>query len=591
MAYVSIRWGKNSAHHLNYVLKDRAENDVTYAHDCSVETAVADFGAVRAEHNQNDGNHVLHVMQSFSPLDSRRLEPDDFNAIGRRLALQTFPDHQFVVRTHTDTNQTHNHIIVNTVNSQTGKKIENKRALIQRLQDSSDGLCKEKGLSVINRESKERRARLPFKVQQMVRAGKSSYILDLSQKADVARSIATGFDEYRDILHGFGIRVLLEEKNISYFYPGRERGKRGSKLGRQYDKEGLTEAFASNQEKFARHPERKSRFLSQLAPIQQHGMPRTPEGVSRFQNLWNGNDSAWLVPTAYTKISRRDSKSEFQSDRALACISVPVSEIKRAKGNSIFEYCKRNNIALISDQHGNTVIKGKEFVHVAEFDFKNTKNGTHGSLIDLVAAHKNMTLLQAVAHINGNNRLLLLERQVGEVPPKFRSFYVPKPEKTTAAKAAGMLNAFMTGRDVPSRCRLSDFALERMGKKGGVWLFVNEQRQDFQHQVLRHEQAMFAFANANRTHGTATIHREAERTIDDFLLTNPSIKSINVVDLGNGKSIGPSVHFLSVLIEKYGKAGIDIFSIGTEKDLDLSISLAARAPERSRGRGGPSIGF
>lgn len=128
MAYVSIRWGQSASYHLNYATKDRAPSDETYAHDCSAETAISDFESVRAEHNKEGGNQVLHVIQSFSASDSLKMDVSAFCEMGKSLARQNFPGHQYVLRTHTDTDKIHNHIVINTVNSETGKKIENKRA-------------------------------------------------------------------------------------------------------------------------------------------------------------------------------------------------------------------------------------------------------------------------------------------------------------------------------------------------------------------------------------------------------------------------------------------------------------------------------
>lgn len=591
MAYVSIRWGRSSPYHLNYALKDRAPNDATFAHDCSPETAIADFAAVRAEHNQEGGNHVLHVMQSFSPTDSNLRSPEQLNALGQALALKVFPGHQFVIRTHTDTEKTHNHIIVNTVHSGTGKKIENKRALIFRLQDESDTLCREGGLSVINREAKVRSAKLPYKAQHMIRAGKNSYLLDLSQKADVARSIATNFDEYRDTLHAFGIRVLIEEKNISYFYPGRERGKRGSKLGHVYDKPGLAEAFETNQEKFAHRPELKALFQSQAEQIAKNGMPKHPSGVSHFQNLWSGEDAPWRVPQT-TKIQRRDSNAAFHSDQELARLFVPAEEIRRARGNSLLAYCERNKIALTKNDKGETVLRGREFVVVSEFEFQNTKNGTRGSIIDLVAAHKNMTLLQAAAHLNGNSRLLLLERTAGEIAPKFRSFYVPNLRKSSAAKVANTLRAFARerGRSQPSHKEHSEFEIGRMGQKGGVWLFFEDEPKP-DRLLMQHESALFAHAHLNKANGMPTMSHRTERAIDLFLVQNPSVKTIHFVTPASPDRRSADLLFGDILRRKYQSLGIDLVAVHDEKSLQRSFSIEPRASEISRGKGGPDIGF
>ena len=42
--------------------------------------------------------------------------------MGAELAKRYFPDHEFMVVTHTDTNKIHNHILVNPVNERTKKE-------------------------------------------------------------------------------------------------------------------------------------------------------------------------------------------------------------------------------------------------------------------------------------------------------------------------------------------------------------------------------------------------------------------------------------------------------------------------------------
>ncbi len=444
MAVVSIKWSKDASAYLKYVQRERGEDDITSSSDCSVENAQSDFENVRKEHRNEKGNQTLHIVQSFSPEDSQNSTPEQLHAVGISLAEENFKGHQFVIRTHTDKAHFHNHIVVNTVNAETGKKIENKRSLIQKLRDSSDKLCAENGLSVINRDANERAARLPFKVQQMIRRGGKSYIFDLVQKADVARSIASSFDEYRDILQSFKIRAVIEEKNISYFYPGHDKAKRGSKLGKNYDKAGLIEAFKSNDEKYAKRPELKSLFLKHADTIAKHGMPPAPGDAGKFTNPWSGKDHPFKDHTQYTKIERRKSEKSFHSDRELKRISVPASEIRKAREASILVYCDRNKIALTKNQNGETVIKGREFVSVTDFEFKNNKNGTSGSLIDLVAVHRNMTLLQATAHITGNEKLLLLEEHMGEAKRKYTSFYIPRPDRPDWKTGVAQVSRFLS---------------------------------------------------------------------------------------------------------------------------------------------------
>jgi hypothetical protein len=353
-------------------------------------------------------------------------------------------------------------------------------------------------------------------------------------------------------------------------------------------------------------------------------MPPLPVGASHFTQLWNGKNSAWNDPSSYTKIARRESEKAFKSDRELTRAFVPASDIKRAREVSIFEYCKQNKIALTKDPEGRTVLKGKEFVSVSEFEFTNTKNGTRGSLIDLVAAHKNMTLLQSVAHINDNPRLLLLEHYAGQVPLKFKSFHVPKPEKSAPEKISGTLQTFFRAANTPSGISSSFHAnrIEHLGSQSAVWLFLkskpspesfapplpqsarNLQRQTAaqrpggsSHKAARHEQAigsgvlqhqsaLFVGASVSTLHGTHSIDHEIIRAIDLFLIANPGAKKLNLCSLLPADHGGGESQMFSFLKKRYDGFAIDVCDVSTEHSLDKALTIESPAlGRRSPGRG------
>ena len=128
-----------------------------------------------------------------------------------------FKGHQFLVVTHTETGKVHNHIVVNTVNYETGKLIRNKYKHLHELRKVNDRLCLEKGLEVPNLDANNRRARLPQRVQQMVKAGRPSWVYDLKNKADVARFLATSHDQYVDYMDALGVKARVEEKQYHLF--------------------------------------------------------------------------------------------------------------------------------------------------------------------------------------------------------------------------------------------------------------------------------------------------------------------------------------------------------------------------------------
>ena len=86
MAYVKVRFSKNAAAKLAYIQKSRGERDVVDAHDCMIENAAQTFATTRSLARGESDNECLHIVQSFSPKESESRKPDDFNALGKKLA-------------------------------------------------------------------------------------------------------------------------------------------------------------------------------------------------------------------------------------------------------------------------------------------------------------------------------------------------------------------------------------------------------------------------------------------------------------------------------------------------------------------------
>jgi hypothetical protein len=372
---------------------------------------------------------AYHVIQSWNSQESKKLSPEEFNMMGRNLAETQFPDHPYVVRTHVETGKTHNHIYVSPWKSQGGPKVENKKRLLYSLREKSDALCKARGLSVIDGLAKERQTRLPEKVQAIAKFRGNSWIFDLTQKADFARAYATSYDQYASFLGGLGVTVQVEKKNITYFYSEKARGKRGSKLGTQYDKKGLEQAFKSNDEKFARIPglmDQVRGLATQAATGKDSQNAATKALLSLPNTTYDRGQKDYAV---YSKTSRAGRPQKFAHELDVSQSVIPVEQLRKARNTSILSYCKNNSIQLERTDDGKQTLKGRSFVDVSEFEWVNKRNNTKGSLIEFVAAHKNMTFLQSVAEINGNKRLLLLEQHLGEIKRSYTSFHIPKEKQ------------------------------------------------------------------------------------------------------------------------------------------------------------------
>src|SRR5699024_12050023 len=71
------------------------------------------------------------------------ISPEKANQVGLELAKKLAPNHEVAVYTHDDTNHVHNHIVINSVNFETGKKYQaHGKEAIERARSLSDEVCK-----------------------------------------------------------------------------------------------------------------------------------------------------------------------------------------------------------------------------------------------------------------------------------------------------------------------------------------------------------------------------------------------------------------------------------------------------------------
>ena len=88
---------------------------------------------------------LWHIRQGF---DGFEVDYYTANEIGRKLADEVFKDYVVLVTTHANTENIHNHLVISAWNSE-GNKLHNDHALLRKIRDVSDRLCKEYGLSVL----------------------------------------------------------------------------------------------------------------------------------------------------------------------------------------------------------------------------------------------------------------------------------------------------------------------------------------------------------------------------------------------------------------------------------------------------------
>lgn len=167
--------------------------------------------AKRAFH-KDTGRQYSHFVQSFDPGDN--VSPELAYEIGQEFIrrYESFNAFQVVMAVHTNEPQMHIHYIVNSVSHENGSKWQSSPEDLKRMRALSDELCREHGLSVIERGRKGYRSY-------------GEYTHPASWKRQLAQEIADGLlicHRKADFIHRMaeaGIDVDVGKKSILFTLP------------------------------------------------------------------------------------------------------------------------------------------------------------------------------------------------------------------------------------------------------------------------------------------------------------------------------------------------------------------------------------
>ncbi len=152
---------------LDYASRDTATEEQRYVTplNCSLKHASDDMQAIKRAFSKEDGTIAYHGFQSFK---QGEVTPEIAHEIGVKLADELWGDrYQVVVATHLDKeSHIHNHFVINTVSFIDGKKFCRTNADYQAMRQASDRLCREYGLSVVNRPQGKGKTYAEWKAEQ-----------------------------------------------------------------------------------------------------------------------------------------------------------------------------------------------------------------------------------------------------------------------------------------------------------------------------------------------------------------------------------------------------------------------------------------
>lgn len=134
---------------LKYVSNDDKTDKQLFvgAINCPPVRAYEQMIATKRRYGKMGGNVAYHGYQSFK---SGEVTPEEAFEIGMKTARRMWgKEYEIVVTTHLNTDNLHNHFVINSVSFKTGLKFENHISDHKLLREISDEICKEYGKSVL----------------------------------------------------------------------------------------------------------------------------------------------------------------------------------------------------------------------------------------------------------------------------------------------------------------------------------------------------------------------------------------------------------------------------------------------------------
>ena len=138
----------------SYVSRPEATEQGEYvsAINCLKEIALQQMILTKKQYGKKNGYIAWHGYQSFKPGE---VTPEQAHQIGLQLAKEMWGDkYQIIVTTHLDKNHLHNHFYFNSVSFLDGRKYNYSKSEQRKLREVSDRICREHGLSVIEKPHK-----------------------------------------------------------------------------------------------------------------------------------------------------------------------------------------------------------------------------------------------------------------------------------------------------------------------------------------------------------------------------------------------------------------------------------------------------
>ena len=191
---------------IKYIMNGEKTEKMMYVSgvNCNPNTAVQQMQDTKKRFNKEGGIISYHLIQSF---EGKEVSPEKCHELGLQYAKEIFgDDYEFIVATHLNTDNVHNHIVVNSVSFKSGNKFYSNRETKDFIRITSDFICKENGLSVLSTPWKH-------KGYYKLYAKNNPYMQLVKKDIDDAISSSYSYKSFKTRLENQGYCISYNEEN------------------------------------------------------------------------------------------------------------------------------------------------------------------------------------------------------------------------------------------------------------------------------------------------------------------------------------------------------------------------------------------
>lgn len=214
--------------------------------NCVAETAFNEFMATKIQYGKDNGVFYKQFVQSFKPDEAAT--PKEIHQMGLELA-EYFKGFEILVATHIDANHWHNHLIVNSVNAETGLKIQFNEKNLNELRQRSDEICQAHGLKTLKPYQKDTPVAGMNTREYRTAVKGNSWKFKLINAIDMAMKASKNKDDFIANMEqmGYSVKWIDHYKYITYTTPEGQKCRDNRLHDEKYLKERMEQFYEFRQ--------------------------------------------------------------------------------------------------------------------------------------------------------------------------------------------------------------------------------------------------------------------------------------------------------------------------------------------------------